>query len=267
MEAVETYEHKGVTVAIHYDDANEHCNPRGNDGNLTTMVCWHPDYVLGDEQLRGERGAVETIFESERGRTDVSSMRHLYRYLTLMRGAVCVLPLYLYDHSGISISAGTVNPFDNPTVRRDEFGRGMGWDTSMVGFVYTTAERIEELSGKPQIDTDPVYCPRLWPEDGRSGQNWPRERTAMEWIQQQVLAEVKGYDSFLRGEVYGFVVDEGGPDEDSCWGFVGEIDYCKEAANESAEYVAQARRSPDRIYVDAAPIEEALYALTAGGTA
>lgn len=154
MQPVETYEHQGVTVEIHYDeDAGEFCNPRNNDGNLTTMVCWHPDYILGDEQLRGERGAVETVFESEHGRTDVSSMRHLYRYLTLMRGAVCVLPLYLYDHSGISISAGTGNPFDNPTVRRDEFGRGMGWDTSMVGFVYTTRERLVENCGEENRPT------------------------------------------------------------------------------------------------------------------
>lgn len=239
MEAIETYEHEGVSVEIHYDqDASDFCNPRGNDGNLTTMVCWHPDYVLGDEQLSGSRGAVETPFDAS---GEVRSMRHLYRYLTLMRGTVCVLPLYLYDHSGISISAGSVNPFDNPTVRSDEFGRGMGWDTSMIGFVYTTRERIEELCGGPQIDTDEVYCPRLWPEDGRSGENWPRERSAMEWIQTQVQAEVKEYDSYLRGEVYGFIVDNDGPDEDACWGFVGDIDYCKEAANESAECAAQAR--------------------------
>lgn len=222
MEAIETYEHQGVTVEIHYDeDAGEFCNPRNNDGNLTTMVCWHPDYILGDEQLRGERGAVETVFESERGRKDVRSMRHLYRYLTLMRGAVCVLPLYLYDHSGISISAGSVNPFDNPTVRRDEFGQGMGWDTSMIGFVYTTRERLVENCGEENAD-DPAF------------------------VRTQVLAEVSEYDSYLRGEVYGYIVDNDGPDEDACWGFVGDIDYCKEAANESVEYAAEQKAERQR---------------------
>jgi hypothetical protein len=58
--------------------------------------------------------------------------------------------------------------------------------------------------------------------------------------------DVKEYDSYLRGEVYGYVVDPNGPDEDACWGFVGDIDYCKEAANESAECAAQARAERQR---------------------
>ena len=158
MEAVETYEHQGVKVQIHYDqDAGDHCNPRDNDGNIATMVCWHTDYILGDYQITNEdgRGAIggryggryEPGKDSRYHRDDFSSMRALARYIGIMEQGVCILPLYLYDHSGISISAGTVNPFDNPTVRRDEFGQGMGWDTSMVGFVYTTAERINELCG------------------------------------------------------------------------------------------------------------------------
>ncbi len=68
--------------------------------------------------------------------------------------------------------------------------------------------------------------------------------------------ETNDYSDWAQGSVYGYIVDEGGPDEEACWGFVGDIDYCKEEANGMAEYVAKARRSPDRIYVDAVPIEE-----------
>jgi len=238
VEAIETYEHQGVTVEIHYDEyGGDFCNPRtSHDGNLSTMVCWHPDYVLGDYQITNEdgRGAIggryggryEPGKDSRYHRDDFSSMRALARYIGIMEQGICILPLYLYDHSDISISAGSVNPFDNPTVRRDEFGQGMGWDTSMVGFVYTTADRIRDCYGFDNDDELP-------------------ERT-LEAARESVLAEVSEYDSFLRGEVYGFIVDNDGPDEDACWGFVGDIEYCKEAANESAECAAQARAERQR---------------------
>jgi len=179
MNTVETYEHDGVQVNIYYDDdGNEWNNPRNSECNLTTMVCWHPNYVLGDEQFTdGDgRGAVETAFEPDH----VRDMETLGRYLGIMRKAVCILPLYLYDHSGISISAG-YNPmtFDS-----------QGWDTTIVGFVYTTHERITELCG-----------------DGA-------EYHSDEWIIEQVRNDVKHYDSYLRGECYGYIVDEDGPDED-----------------------------------------------------
>lgn len=177
MEPIDTYEHKGIEIRVYHDDHPESGNPREGD-QLTTLVCWHPDYVLGDEQIRGDRGAVETVFESERGNTTIVSMRHLHRYLTLMRKAIHVRPLYLLDHSGISISAGAPSPFDNPTVRSDEFGQGMGWDTSMVGFVYTTHERITELCG--------------------DGEKYHSD----EWIAEQVANDVRYYDEYQIGRAH-----------------------------------------------------------------
>lgn len=233
MEPYETYEHNGVKVELHYDeDSSDYCNPRfDRDGNIATMVCWHPDYILGDYQITNDdgRGAIGGRYGGRREpgkdtrfhRDDFTSMRALARYIGIAERGICILPLYLYDHSGISISAGTVNPFDNPTVRRDEFGRGMGWDTSMVGFVYTTRETMVEQCGETNAN-DPAF------------------------VQKAVLAEVSEYDSYLRGEVYGFVVDPDGPDEDSCWGFVGDDDYVKAAANEAAEYAAEQKQERAR---------------------
>lgn len=216
---VESFTHAGLKVTIGTDEYTEHDDPRQYD-NLGTMVCWHPDYVLGDYQVTNEdgRGAVKDRFQ----RDDFRGLDVLERYLRLVASAVVTVPLYLYDHSGISMSAGAPNPFDNPRVRSDHHGAGMGWDTSMVGYIYTTRERILELCGEPQLETDPFYCPRTWPEDGRSGPNWPRERTAVEWIAKQLAIEVDVYDQWLRGEVYYYVVeDEKGETLDSCGGFIG----------------------------------------------
>lgn len=219
MQPFETFEHEGVTVEIHYDECGEAADPRQCD-NLTTMVCWHPDYLLGDEQIRGSRGQVETPFHE--GGDGVTSMMQVYRYLGIVREGVCILPLYLLDHSGISIRAGSPSPFDNPVVRRDDFGQGMGWDTSMVGFVYTTHERITELCGD-----DAKYH-------------------SEEWIREAVAQDVRSYDDYLTGSVFGFVVAPDSEDEASCWGFLGDPDAeggCRDEAKATAAVIAKDRRA------------------------
>lgn len=186
-----------------YDDDN--ANPRDCDGNLGEIVGWHRDYFIGDVQLNG--GAVRVPFETARGRTEFRSMRTVARYLGIARGAVCILPLYLYDHSGISISAGAPNPFDNPVTRVDEFGTGLGWDTSMVGFVYTTADRVREQCGAYP------YAPSDW------------TGTPSAWLARALNAEVRTYDAYLRGEVYWWrVVDADGDILESCGGYLPDVD-------------------------------------------
>jgi hypothetical protein len=221
MEPCETYEHAGVKVEIHYDECSEHSNPRQWD-NVTTLVCWHPDYILGDQQIRGSRGAVETVFETDRGRTDFRSMTAIRRYIELMLGGRRVTPLYLYDHSGISMSVGSPSVFDNPTVRQDEEGRGMGWDTSMVGYAYVTDERITELCGAgDEYHTD-------------------------EWIDNAIRTDVAEYNLYLTGQVYGYVVAPDTEDEDACWGFLGD-EHVKAEANEAAELVAKTVAERERV--------------------
>ena len=94
------------------------------------------------------------------------------------------LPLCLYDHSGITIAT---KPFDCP------------WDSGQVGVIYCTYERIRR-----EYDLNPGPIP---------GETI---RRVFEILEQ----EVRTYDQFLRGEVYGFVVeDKDGEHLDSCWGF------------------------------------------------
>jgi len=52
---------------------------------------------------------------------------------------------------------------------------------------------------------------------------------------------IEGMRSALEGEVYGFIVDEGGPDEDSCWGFVGAAKDCLFEAQSVADQIAHRR--------------------------
>jgi len=223
MEAIETFEQDGWKAEIHYDEwGSEGANPRGYD-NLGTMVCWHPDYILGDFQIKdgGGYGAVEAIYETDRGRSDFKSMRHLYRYVRLLAAGGVVLPLYLYDHSGISMRAGSPSPFDNPTIRRDHHGHGLGWDTSMVGYIYTTEDRIRELCGDGAEYREPA------------------------WIANALEEEVEEYDLYLTGQVYYWLVrDPDGDVVESCGGYLGHESAEEEAkaALASAAQVENANR-------------------------
>lgn len=181
MEAVETYEHEGVTVEIHWD--GDATSPREWD-NATIMVTQADRYLSPDEpQFPNEREA-------------------------FLRGDYELLERYLRTACGVVA-------FGQWQSQRDCWG-----------YAYVTRERADELG-----ITDP---------DGA------------------LKAETDEYGSWAQGKAYGYIVDPDGPDEDSCWGFIGDIDYCKSEANSMAEWVAKARRGADRVYVDAAPIEEAL---------
>src|SRR5688572_5467595 len=106
----EQYERNGLDVQIMYD--TEPFDPREDD-NVGTMICSHRNYKLGDEQFDAD---------------DYDGWDDLKKYLIKERKAVIVLPLGLYDHSGITMYVG------------DSHDR---WDGGQVGFIYCTQEDID----------------------------------------------------------------------------------------------------------------------------
>ena len=99
---------------------NDPIDPR-EDENYSTMVCFHKNYKLGDE----------TDLKSE----DFNGWEELEKHLIEELKAVVVLPLYLYDHSGISM-------------RTYRHGQHKDWDCGQVGFIYMTADDIREVGIK-----------------------------------------------------------------------------------------------------------------------
>ena len=214
MEAYEKFTHAGLEVELFYEEDGEFADPRDSD-NIGTMFCWHPNYTLGDEQFPSD------------ALPEFESMEAVESYLIEDRGAVAVLPLYLLDHSGISMSAGAPSPFDNPRVSSDHHGNALGWDTSHVDYIYTTRERIEELCGPPR-DGDEFYCPADW------------TGTPREWIEHGLDVEIRYYSAWLEGSVLGYVVrDHEDNVLESCGGYVciGEtdIEHLRSEAKTAAE--------------------------------
>lgn len=175
---VNNYERNKLDVSIYTDDDPE--SPRTWD-NIGTMICSnHRSYNLGDEQ-----------FDSD----DYDGWADLEKHLREERDAVVVLPLGLYDHSGITMYVGSVHD---------------RWDGGQVGFIYATAEDLKkEYPGDNGLNSMEAY----------------------------LRAEVKTYDQYLRGEVYGFTVQNPrtGEEIDSCWGFYG-VEAAEEEANSMAYY-------------------------------
>lgn len=198
------------TLQILYDE--DAPNPREDRDNFGTMVCFHRRYNLGDkhdfsepsdfflsllEEKLGDTEAAEEKYESLAGEIDfeVYKNRHgTYRkaiddnILDFLSDSYAVLPLYLYDHSGITI---------NTT------GFSCPWDSCQIGWIYVSHEDIKKEYGA------------LTPETVQKAENLLR-------------SEVKEYNYYLTGQCYGFRLYENGKEIDSCWGFLGDLEDVKE---------------------------------------
>lgn len=85
------------------------------------------------------------------------------------------------------------------------------WDSGQTGFVYCTKERAVAECGSAEA--------------------------ALKCLE----GEVSTFDDYLRGNVYGYVVEDAdGNHLDSCWGFYG-LDYCREQAHDAARSFVQER--------------------------
>jgi len=125
-------------------------DPREFNENLGKMVCFHKSYELGDKtDLRTD---------------DFEGWDTLEGYLITKEGASVILPLFMLDHSGITISTKSFH---------DHF------DSGQIGFIYATHEDIcKEYGESTPIDE------------------------AVEKVKEVLLAEVQEYDKYVSGEVY-----------------------------------------------------------------
>ena len=96
------------------DHENYPENPREWD-NLTKMVCFHRKYNLGDKHTYNHN--------------DYNGWDEMKKEIIKKENVGVILPLYLYDHSGITIST---TPFH------------CGWDSGQIGFIYITRDTIFE---------------------------------------------------------------------------------------------------------------------------
>jgi hypothetical protein len=176
-----------LTVKIEQDENPG--SPREDWDNLGTMVCFHRRYNLGDKH--------------EYHASDFSGWGDA-RERFVKQGAAIILPLYLYDHSGLRMKVGSFQGLLP--------GGHAEFDSGQVGFIYVTKEKLREEYSTKRIT-----------------------KKILEKAEKVLRSEVETYDQFLSGDVWGYTIeDQEGEHVDSCWGFYG-FDHCKKEATDVAQ--------------------------------
>jgi len=145
-------EYKGVKFEVVIDEDNE--SPRDWD-NLGTIVCAHRKYNIGDEQARN----IENYFSWEKW------------FKGEIGNDVIALPVYLYDHSGQTIST---TPFS------------CSWDSGQIGYIYVSKEKVRKEYNVKKIS-----------------------KKTKEKVLDILLSEIEIYDKYIKGEIYLYNINEG----------------------------------------------------------
>ena len=136
------------------------------------------------------------------------------------------LPLWLYDHSGITMSCGS---------RTGQYADR--WDSGGVGWIVVLKKTVMDEVGTEYVLDDEGELMRVEHKHPDAPSTWSyltRPLTDETWRKRAIdimKADVEVYDQYLTGDVYGFnlysadPVEEGEEpewnEEDSCWGFFG----------------------------------------------
>lgn len=176
----ETIDYQGHKIEIHTDENAQ--NPRTDyDSNMAVFALFHKRLVLGDK----DHG-----YDSK----DYSGWAEMEKAIRRKeKDIVAMTPVYMYDHSGITIAS---TPFSCP------------WDSGQIGFAFVTKRKIRENYAVKKVTKKQI------------------ERATAE-----MQNEIDLYDQYLKGEVYGFIIKTKGLGRnpsltaeeifDSCWGYYG----------------------------------------------
>lgn len=132
-------------------------NPRTEWDNLGHIAAWHRRYTLADKEQ------AEQFPEPE----------DFHQFVKENKGKILYLPIYMYDHSGLTVSTSTQYPFNDR------------WDAGQIGYIYATFEDIHSEYGAKRIT-----------------------KKLKEKVLQILEYEVKTWDLYLTGQVYAYELVE-----------------------------------------------------------
>lgn len=171
MEDYRQTEYKGYHIHICYDD--DAVNPRKMYDNLGTLYTAHRHYQ--PEKRFDDHFEINKVFD---GRIENFRKSFLKEHVAL--------PVYLYDHGGITIST---SPFSCP------------WNSGFFGIIAVSLEKVREEYGWKNVTAE------------------RRKR-----IERYLQSEIETLDDYYTGEVFGYRItpeDDNDNELESCWGFYG----------------------------------------------
>lgn len=124
-------------------------------------------------------------------------------------------PLYFslrvnaYIHSGVTVSLSSGGQYSDP------------WDGGCCGIISVKkSDACKEFSHK----------------------RWNQHTARL--TAERMASEIKEFDYYLQGFCYGFTITDPDDEElDSCWGFLGDMQYCIDAAMDNAAFFHTKRTS------------------------
>lgn len=142
---------------------------------ISMMVCFHKRYNIGDEHSYTP--------------DDFKGWEDMGKQLTKEHRPLAILPVYLYDHSGLTIAT---KPF------------GCHWDSGQIGYIFVSRD---------------TYLTNF-------GNGTNRITRSMRAHAARIIkGDIDVYDKYITGDVWGFNLTITTPDgketEDSCGGFYG----------------------------------------------
>ena len=144
-------------------------NPRDEGFNIAVFACWHKKYRLGDFLRIVDdgyesfwNGLVEDTFE------EIMEEMPVEKCQEVLKDYYVWMPLWLYDHSGLTIRASEKNPFSDT------------WDSMFVGWAVVSKDDMLKYG----VDED----------------RWRDE------AYKTIKEEVEDYDAYLRGDVFTYEV-------------------------------------------------------------
>lgn len=170
MEAIYKFETEKYRLEI--EEVPYPMNPRADCDSLSKMICFTKRYDLGDSN-------------ADYKSSNYNSFQELKRDIIKREKPVVILPIYMYDHSGIAID---VNPFSCP------------WDSGQIGYIFMNGYIARENWNKKRIS------PKL-----------------KEKIKNLLIAEIEEYNTFLVEGEFAYTITnlETGEEIDSCGGYYG----------------------------------------------
>lgn len=135
IDLLKSAKHKGYELKIYYSD--DLPNPRRENENLGYLLCYHPNYnSMGDYDPKlNDYPTIESVQEALTKKIKDGSKS------IGENDILGYLPLYVYDHSSVSIS-WEGSPWDPDH-----------WDTSFVGYYIFTKKQLRDYDSI-QIELD-----------------------------------------------------------------------------------------------------------------
>lgn len=137
---------------------------------------WFTEYTFFPKTLKGSDMVKECILEClpDNALKELADRNNI------------ILPVYLYDHSGITISCSHTYPYNDR------------WDAGQVGWIYASYDDIEKTYGAVSAEN-------------------------IETAKQGLVGEISTYDDFICGNAYGYIIEKDGVEVENCWGYLGDL--------------------------------------------